>query len=128
MRELRNVVERAVYRHEDSERQIDEIQFDPFHSPWAPGAPAAQVTQPAAAAETEGEATPLHLVETAPAEPRADAAGDFRSAVAAYERSLLEDALRRNRYNQRATASALGLSYDQLRHAMKRHKLQDSAA
>ena len=44
--------------------------------------------------------------------------------MAAYERALLEDALRRNRFNQRATAAALGLSYDQLRHALKRHKLQ----
>ena len=31
----------------------------------------------------------------------------------------------RNRFNQRATAAALNLSYDQLRHALKRHKLQD---
>ena len=44
------------------------------------------------------------------------------------ERRLLEDALSRNRFNQRATAVALGLSYDQLRHALKRHKLQDSSA
>src|SRR6478672_13171813 len=36
VRELRNVVERAVYRHENPEREIDEISFDPFHSPWAP--------------------------------------------------------------------------------------------
>ena len=36
VRELRNVVERAVYRHENPERPVDEIQFDPFHSPWAP--------------------------------------------------------------------------------------------
>jgi len=55
------------------------------------------------------------------------ATNDFRGAVAAYERQLLEEALQRNRFNQRATASALGLSYDQLRHALKRHKLQDSA-
>jgi len=41
---------------------------------------------------------------------------------------LLEDALARSRFNQRATASALGLSYDQLRHALKRHKLLDAAA
>jgi len=34
VRELRNVVERAVYRHEDPERPIDVINFDPFHSPW----------------------------------------------------------------------------------------------
>jgi psp operon transcriptional activator len=127
VRELRNVVERAVYRHEDPERPIDEIQFDPFHSPWAPSATARAVTQ-AAAPGSEEEQAPLHLVESAQGAPPADASGDFRAAVAAYERSLLEDALRRNRYNQRATAAALGLSYDQLRHAMKRHKLQDSAA
>ena len=126
VRELRNVVERAVYRHEDPERAIDEIQFDPFHSPWAPGASIPRVAHPAV--EAEAEPTPLHLVETAPPVAGAGAANDFRTAVAAYERSLLEDALRRNRYNQRATASALGLSYDQLRHALKRHKLQDTAA
>ena len=49
------------------------------------------------------------------------------AAVSDYERQLLEDALSRNRFNQRATAAALNLSYDQLRHALKRHKLQDSA-
>jgi len=53
---------------------------------------------------------------------------DLRGAVNSYEKALLEEALSRNRFNQRATATALGLSYDQLRHAMKRHKLQDSAA
>jgi len=54
--------------------------------------------------------------------------GDLRGAVNAYERALLEDALARSRFNQRATAAALGLSYDQLRHALKRHKLLDAAA
>jgi psp operon transcriptional activator len=126
VRELRNVVERAVYRHEDPERPIDEIVFDPFLSPWTPvRVRAAGPSQPAA--ETDGEAVPLHVVESMPPPPP-EAVDDFRSAVASYERSLLEDALRRNRYNQRATAGALGLSYDQLRHALKRHKLQDSAA
>ena len=48
---------------------------------------------------------------------------DLRGAVAAYEKALLEDALARHRFNQRTTAAALGLSYDQLRHAMKRHQL-----
>jgi psp operon transcriptional activator len=126
VRELRNVVERAVYRHEDPERPVDEIIFDPFHSPWAPAkagaAPPSPYTQ-----EPEAEAASLHLVESSTVSPP-DTVSDFRSAVSSYERSLLEDALRRNRYNQRATASALGLSYDQLRHALKRHKLQDSAA
>jgi psp operon transcriptional activator len=126
VRELRNVVERAVYRHEDPERPIDEIQFDPFHSPWAPGAQTARVAPHPARVEVDADAAPPHLADSTP--PRVEATDDFRAAVAAYERALLEDALRRNRYNQRATASALGLSYDQLRHALKRHKLQDSAA
>ncbi len=126
VRELRNVVERAVYRHEDPERAVDEIIFDPFYSPWAPTA-ADTVQTHAAAAEAAADEAPSvpHLVSST---PPPSATSDFRGAVATYERQLLEDALNRNRFNQRATATALGLSYDQLRHALKRHKLQDSAA
>jgi psp operon transcriptional activator len=129
VRELRNAIERAIYRHEDPERPIDEIVFDPFRSPWAP-ASADTVQTHAAAAEVAfaGEApAPLHLVSSAPVQP-STTTNDFRGAVAAYERQILEEALRKNRFNQRATAAALGLSYDQLRHALKRHKLQDTAA
>ena len=128
VRELRNVVERAVYRHEDPERPIDDIQFNPFHSPWAPAGTDAAVASVAAGSANEAEEQPqqpLHLVSSTPA---AGPTSDFRGAVTAYERQLLEEALRRNRFNQRATAAALGLSYDQLRHALKRHKLQDTAA
>jgi psp operon transcriptional activator len=126
VRELRNVIERAVYRHEDPERSIDEINFNPFHSPWAPAAVdfggATHAPQRVAANEGEG-ASPASAAATPPT-----GTSDFRAAVADYERQLLEEALSRNRFNQRATAAALNLSYDQLRHALKRHKLQDSAA
>ena len=118
VRELRNVVERAVYRWDDPERAIDSIQFDPFASPWAPGGKVtAHAPEPSAPSPVE-EATPA----PAPVAPAATTS-DFRAAVISYERALLEDALARNRYNQRATAAALNLSYDQLRHALKRHKL-----
>jgi len=123
VRELRNVVERAVYRHEDAERAIDDINFNPFHSPWAPTAGAVRQAMPVPEPANEMEEPAPVLDATA-----APSTNDFRSAVSAYERQLLEDALQRNRFNQRATAAALGLSYDQLRHALKRHKLQDSAA
>ena len=123
VRELRNVIERAVYRHEDPEREIDEINFNPFHSPWAPTSTGVAAVTPQAS-ET-GESSPAAMAQPPAAQPQT---GDFRGAVAEYERQLLEDALRRNRFNQRATAAALNLSYDQLRHALKRHKLQDSAA
>ncbi len=130
VRELRNVIERAVYRHEDPERAIDEIIFDPFNSPWAPP----RVESAAASVSTatinhrDEQESPVHLVTSGSGPVPAASTSDFRAAVATYERQLLEDALRRNRFNQRATASALGLSYDQLRHALKRHKLQDTAA
>ena len=127
VRELRNVIERAVYRHEDPERAIEAIVFDPFHSPWAPKGSASQrEAAPAEAAESPAE-NEEDAVSPA-AEPPSLETDDLRGAVAQYERGLIEAALARNRFNQRATASALGLSYDQLRHAMKRHKLQDSAA
>lgn len=122
VRELRNVVERAVYRWEDPERAIDAIQFDPFHSPWAP-----EPASPAPGAKSQSGAgdqgqEPQQADETAAVEVPVET-DDFRAAVDAYERALLEQALSANRYNQRATAAALGLSYDQLRHALKRHEL-----
>ncbi|WP_309602946.1 phage shock protein operon transcriptional activator [Sphingomonas sp.] len=121
VRELRNTVERAVYRAEDPEREIDAVQFDPFHSPWAPADSASgqpEVAHPPMVASTAPAAATL----APPTE-----VSDLRSAVNSYERALLEDALGKSRFNQRATAAALGLSYDQLRHALKRHKLLDAA-
>ncbi len=50
--------------------------------------------------------------------------GDFRLAVAEYEKAILSAALEKCRWNQRAAAAALQLSYDQLRHALRRHELQ----
>jgi len=125
VRELRNVVERAVYRWEDPERPIDSIQFDPFTSPWAPKAraPAGQPEPEAAEVSSDGPGEGPAAAAAPPIETE-----DFRGAVDAYERALLENALRRNRFNQRATAAAIGLSYDQLRHALKRHKLLDAGS
>ena len=126
VRELRNAVERAVYRWEDPEREVDAIQFDPFHSPWAPAAsPALQAHSAPAAADEPAAAA---AVSTAQPAPPPETTSDFRAAVAEYERSILQNALAANRFNQRATASALNLSYDQLRHALKRHKLLEADA
>ena len=113
VRELRNVVERAVYRWEDPERPIDAIEFDPFASPWRPRGEAARAQA--------GNAATL----AAPSRPAADdeECSDFRATVDAYEKRLLEAALRRCRYNQRLTAKALALTYDQLRHALRRHDM-----
>jgi psp operon transcriptional activator len=123
VRELRNVVERAVYRWEDPERPVNSIQFNPFASPWIPKAAPVTTAQPV---ETGAEPQ-VEESSTLPAALPAQT-DDFRASVDAYERALLEEALRANRFNQRATAAAIGLSYDQLRHALKRHKLLDAGS
>jgi psp operon transcriptional activator len=114
VRELRNVVERAVYRWNEPERPIDQIEFDPFASPWRPAMSSAKPAQanapPSAPAPARSDHDPADCV-------------DFRLAVALYEKAILTAALERCRWNQRAAAAALSLTYDQLRHAMKRHTL-----
>jgi psp operon transcriptional activator len=127
VRELRNVIERAVYRAEDPERAVDSIQFDPFMSPWAPAKGEVVHVEPIDR-PTSAIADAIAESVTPPSVAPSHSTDDFRGAVAAYERALLEEALSSNRFNQRATAAALGLSYDQLRHALKRHKLLDAAA
>ncbi|BEU99669.1 phage shock protein operon transcriptional activator [Novosphingobium olei] len=122
VRELRNVVERAVYRWDDPSAPIGHVQFDPFESPWKPAnAHAAHAPAPAPANDAPA-ATPLRPATHAL--PHAlDEIADLRSAVEAHERAILEHHLGRNRYNQRQTAKALGLTYDQLRHCLKKHGL-----
>lgn len=116
VRELKNVVERAVYRWGDPDRPVAALQFDPFDSPWRPQpARAAQAPDPSPAT---GEGAAAGDVEPAPSLPY-----DMRAAVAAYEKRLLGAAFAACRFNQRETAAALGLSYDQFRHAAKKHDL-----
>jgi psp operon transcriptional activator len=122
VRELRNVVERAVYRWDDPSEPIDAIQFDPFESPWRPLAAQAESAAVAASVAIEAAATSPQAQALALAHDPANCA-DFRLAVAEYEKAVLAAALEKCRWNQRAAAAALKLSYDQLRHAMKRHEL-----
>ncbi|HEX7873287.1 MAG TPA: sigma 54-interacting transcriptional regulator, partial [Sphingobium sp.] len=107
VRELRNVVERAVYGWPEPERPVGGLVFDPFASPWRPVA-------------ARGEPVALDVV---PATPEVVDVTDLRAAVHAHEAAILSQALERHRFNQRATAKALSLSYDQLRHCLKKHGL-----
>jgi psp operon transcriptional activator len=118
IRELRNAVERAVYRWDDPDRPIDAIQFDPFESPYRP---TSRATKPVPAPATAQEAASEAVVAAVAHHP--EECADFRLAVAEYEKAILAAALEKCRWNQRAAATALQLSYDQLRHALKRHQL-----
>jgi len=118
VRELRNVVERAVYRWDDWAQAISHVQFDPFDSPWMPAA--SPVRQPAEAA---GAQVPAAI--SSPARLDFTSVADLREAVEAYERRIVEHHLGANRWNQRQTAKALGLTYDQLRHCIRKHGLAE---
>jgi psp operon transcriptional activator len=109
VRELKNAVERSVSRWGDSTTPVGEIVLNPFDSPysdWAePEAPAAAPSEPPTPSAT-------------PARPR-----KFNTAVADYEKNLLKQALLDNHQHQGDTAKALGLSYDQLRGLLRKHRL-----
>ncbi len=117
VRDLRNVVERAVYRWDDWDEPIGHVQFDPFDSPWKPA--------PMPRADGDGASPSSPVRAPRPAAQDYDSVADLRAAVEAHERAILEHHLGRNRWNQRQTAKALGLTYDQLRHCIRKHGLSE---
>ena len=120
VRELKNVVERSLYRWADGETPVGKIILDPFESPWRP---AALPPMPAAVPQDERLAIDPAVEAAALPNPALSGVADLRAAVHAYERGILIAALERCRHNQRRTAKALALTYDQLRHALKRHNM-----
>lgn len=119
IRELKNVVERAVYCQWDGEQPVCGLVFDPFDSPYRPPASLGGKTAEAPTGEQQTTIAP-------PKTPRLAGPVDMKDAVLSFERELLEQALDQNRFNQRAAAKWLNLSYDQLRHALKKHDLVGS--
>ncbi len=119
VRELRNVVERGVYRWDNWREPIGHLVFDPFDSPWKPSGSAKN--------PVSGEREPKGAAESAAPgnAPNLENIDDLRAAVDDHERAILEHALGKHRWNQRQTARALGLSYDQLRHCIKKHGLAE---
>ena len=107
VRELKNVVERAVYQAEGS--TVDQIVFDPFVSPY----PFEPLTP---APEQAGE-------QPVPApDKRADTSLPFKESIRQHELQLIRSALERARFNQRKAAGLLDLSYDQFRGLLRKHR------
>lgn len=113
IRELKNVVERAVYCQWDGEQPVCGLVFDPFDSPYRPPMTLGGVSEPVG---------PTVSVRPPDPEPSPEPQ-DMKQALHAHERQLLEQAMEQNRFNQRAAAKWLNLSYDQLRHGLKKHGL-----
>lgn len=96
LRELKNVVERAVYRAEPDE-PVDELVLDPFQSPFRPveNGDAAQA----------GLQLPL----------------DIKKTVRELEIDLVNRAMATGKFNQRRAAELLGLTYHQFRGYLKKY-------
>ena len=121
IRELKNAVERSVYRSTDPDHPIDLISLDPFESPYRPtrqGDPAPVVR------ETSDETAAPSLTPSVPAVD--DFPIDFRKSVQDYEVGLIKSALAASQFNQKKTADALGVTYHQLRGYLKKYDLLDS--
>ena len=110
MRELKNTVERSVYRADDPEQPISKIAFDPFDSPFKL---AGQEASPAVPASRR----------RAPLLP-----ADLTRRLEDTEKDLLLAALDKARFNQRMAADLLSLSYHQFRGKLKKYGISGRPA
>jgi psp operon transcriptional activator len=99
IRELKNVVERAVYRS-DAE-QITEIAFDPFKSPYEERVSPLKEEKPPDGPVTKSSTHYLNK--------------SLKEAVWQLKVDLLEKALKKAKYNQKIAAALLSLTYHQFR-------------
>jgi len=103
IRELKNVVERSVYRHASIEEPLDNIILDPFQRP-VPASDSVDVEE-----KNQESALSLPL--------------DLREFQQQQEKGLLQQALQQAKFNQKKAAELLGLTYHQLRALLKKHKM-----
>jgi psp operon transcriptional activator len=105
IRELKNVVERAVHRADGERIGAEAIDFDPFRRPGEP-----------IAGPTLGPSS-----VDPPAVPGRPLPASLSEAVAALEIEALQSALRATRHHQRKAATLLGLTYHQFRGLYRKH-------
>lgn len=115
IRELKNAVERSVYRWGQPDEPVDAVVLDPFRSPFA-GSPPAAIANPQEVTPSPAEDTGAVAAVTLPV--------DLRQYLQQEERRLVEASLAENSYNQKLAAESLGISYDALRGLVRKHGLR----
>ncbi|QNH64345.1 phage shock protein operon transcriptional activator [Proteus vulgaris] len=104
IRELKNVVERSVYRHGTSDNTLNNIIIDPFAGFQTSKTPALK------ASSKENFSLPALPL-------------DLRQWQNDVEKKLVNNALKESLYNQKEAAEKLSLSYDQFRGLIKKHQI-----
>ena len=107
IRELKNVIERAVCHWDAIDEPIDQCILDPFQSPYASPNENAQTKENTQTKETLSDNT-----------------GDtsLPEQVKALELTRIREALDRHRGHQQRSAESLGLSYHQMRALLRKYK------
>jgi psp operon transcriptional activator len=137
IRELKNVVERAVYKSPDALIEENEIVFDPFVYPYgdealsdlpsvgeskvtAPPLPTPSGTVRAGSASAEVSTT---VAETRTVTTKIDfKTFDFNEEVRVFEVNALRQAMQEAKFHQGTAAKLLGLSYHQVRGLFRKYK------
>jgi len=110
IRELKNVVERAVYRLDADVDVITEVDFNPFEVPWTQ-----RLSEPAKAPKSETSDKQAQAAAINFEKPLED-------TIAALEAKHVAEALRRTQGHQGRAAELLGLGYHQFRRLLKKHE------
>lgn len=140
IRELKNVVERSVYRCNNPHLPVHELIIDPFESPFRPNQRIkthdriSEVTQNKAlvtdnAVDDIAAATPsaLDSIKVAPKVVTQQFPQSLKTLSQEYEIELIQSALAHCQFNQKKTAEALELTYHQLRGYLKKYNLLDGS-
>ncbi|MGL1958825.1 MAG: phage shock protein operon transcriptional activator [Colwellia sp.] len=139
IRELKNVVERSVYRCNNPHLPVHELIIDPFDSPYRPqqpiktndrvvNKPAESVSATSASSEQPDNNDTTTLSQTmSTAAINVQFPQSLKEQSQEYEINLIKSALSHCQYNQKKTAEALELTYHQLRGYLKKYNLLDGS-
>ncbi|ARD43357.1 phage shock protein operon transcriptional activator [Colwellia sp. PAMC 21821] len=133
IRELKNVVERSVYRCNNPHLPVHELVIDPFESPYRPSKRIKTqdrivVNQAVVASESKAETEVKVEQKLKPLPKTLQFPLSLKDLSQNYEVDLIKSALANCQYNQKKTADALELTYHQLRGYLKKYNLLDTSS
>ncbi|PSW18406.1 phage shock protein operon transcriptional activator [Photobacterium sanctipauli] len=123
IRELKNVVERSIFRQGIEEEPIHDIVIDPFKPPWQQDDKTVADQQQASVPSGNQPQTERELAQQTEHEIQPTLPVDFRQWQQDQEIALIKQALAQAQFNQRKAAELLSLSYHQLRGLLKKYQL-----